>query len=105
MPWTRWCGIEAYRKLGRSVAASRSKDAMATLSMDLVVILRQCPTPGGLAKAIEHIWGYVRKYASREESTAAMTSAREMLLHTQAHAKQQTERYLLASTALSELDV
>jgi hypothetical protein len=55
--------------------------------------------------AIEHMWGYVRDQATPEELAAARIGATHLLACTQQVALRARERYLLSSTALSELAV
>jgi hypothetical protein len=76
---------------------------VAPLMADLVMILRDTPT--GARNAVEHMWGYVRKDASREEAAGARGGWPDMLRQTQVVALRTRQAYLLASTALSELAV
>jgi hypothetical protein len=93
----------AYRTIGRGVARMRGDAAMSQLAADLVCALRQPPSDRRLFNALEHMWGYVRGYAGRDEQRTAATSPAARLETIQALALRHREPYLLASTALSEL--
>ena len=95
----------SYREFGRVVARLRRASALDDLARALVVVLRQPPMPGPLANAIEHMWGHVTRAASGDEKRAAQRSRDRMFNLTQALAFRESEPYLLASTALSELAV
>jgi hypothetical protein len=55
--------------------------------------------------ALEHLWGYVNKLANTESRRSAQVSPQNMLRITQELAVVSKERYLMASTALSDLAV
>jgi hypothetical protein len=92
-------------RIGRDLAALGSRAALGDLAADLVQILRERPSEGRLANAVEHMWGHVRKHATPEEVALAGTGAGEMLRLTQRLALRERERYLVESTALSDLAV
>ena len=92
-----------YRRFGEAVARPRSRGPMADVLRDLVLILREPPSSGGLVTAIEHMWGHVRTRATADERQQAKTGALQMLALTQMLALRVREPYLTASTALSEL--
>jgi hypothetical protein len=94
-----------YREFGRTVARLRRGAALDDLALALVLALREPPQHGTLANAIEHMWGHVKRLASPEESRAARQSIARMFAVTQTVAVRESEPYLLASTALSELAV
>lgn len=94
---------EEAARIGRHLAALGSKASVGDLAAGLVQILRERPTEGRLANAVEHMWGHVRKHATREEVALAGTGAGEMLRLTQRLAMGKGERYLVESTALSDL--
>lgn len=96
---------ERYRELGRTAARLRGRAHFAAIAEDLVAILRRPPTPGRLANAVEHMWGYVARYASPLERRGAHRSVAALFSGTQALAIRHMEPYLIASTALSELSV
>lgn len=92
-------------RTGRALAALGSKAAMGDLAADLVQILREEPGEGRLVNAVEHMWGHVRKHATPEEVTLAGAGVAEMLRLTRRLAMDRSERYLVESTALSDLAV
>lgn len=94
---------EAYRELGRGV--SRLRGGMIELARDLVLILRQPPSRGRLANAVDHLWGYVRAGATPGERTEARSGPGRAFRLVQVLAVREQQPYLLASTVLSELAV
>jgi uncharacterized protein YbgA (DUF1722 family) len=95
----------ACQSIGRSVARMHRNTPYSTLLEDLTWILREIPSEGQLLNAIEHMWGYVRDDATVEERADARTSPAKLLAHTQRLALRRRQRFLLSSTALSELAV
>lgn len=93
-----------HRRFGQAMARPRSRVPIADVLCDLVLILREPPTSGGVVTAIEHMWGHVRTRATADERQQAKTGASEMLAVTQTVALRLREPYLTSSTALSELD-
>jgi len=96
---------ERYRELGRTAARLRGRANFQALAEDLVAILRRPPTPGRLANAVAHMWGYVAGYATALERSRAHRSLPALFTATQVLAVRHTEPYLIGSTALSELSV
>lgn len=92
-------------RIGRDLAALGMKVPMGDLAADLVHILRERPSEGRLANAVDHMWGHVRKHATADEVARAGTGVAEMLRLTQHLAMSRKERYLVESTALSDLAV
>ena len=94
-----------YQTLGRSVARMRNGKARATLLQELTWILRDTPGEGRLLNAVEHMWGYVRDHATADDIRMARMSIEHLLARTQRLAVRRRQRFLLSSTALSELAV
>ena len=94
-----------YQTLGRSVARMRNGKAHATLLQELTWILRDTPGEGRLLNAVEHMWGYVRDHATADDIRMARMSIGHLLARTQRLAVRRRQRFLLSSTALSELAV
>jgi hypothetical protein len=94
-----------YQALGRAVARMRHKTEYATLLNELTTILRDVPNQARLLNAVEHMWGYVRDDADAEDIRNARISTAHLLGCTQRLAVRHRQRYLLSSTALSELAV
>jgi len=94
-----------YQALGRAVARMRADSSYTTVLDELTPILRETPSQGRLRNAIEHMWGYVRVQATAEDIETARTSPAHLLARTQRLALRHRQRFLLSSTALSELAV
>ena len=94
-----------YHALGRAVARMRHGAPLSSLAQDLIWILRDAPSQGRLSNAVELMWGYVRDGATPDDLTAARSSTGQLLACTQRLALRLREKYLLSSTALSELAV
>ena len=96
---------ELYRTLGRRVARMKRGGAFAGLAMELVEVLRVTPSPGRLANAVEHMWGYVSAAASVDDRQRAERSVGALLARTRELAFTLPAPYLLESTARSEFAV
>ena len=90
------------KAIGRRVARLRGDNGLRELAADLTIVLRKAPSHGRLVNAVEHMWGHVAEFepgASRRAEIAPPA----LLRRTQELALEHRERFLLASTALSEL--
>ena len=96
---------ETYRRIGRAVARMPAREPMQDLARTLVLTLRESPPAGRLVNVLEHMWGHVRASCPERERRATQASAGAMLAVIQALALARREKFLLASTALSELAV
>ena len=94
---------QAYRRFGRSVAAMRTSAGLEALARDLVLALREPPPPRRLVNALEHMGGDVRDAARPEDREAVARSPAQLLATIQQLALAHRVRFLLSSTALSEL--
>ena len=94
---------ERYRAIGRRVAAMRRGANIGPLCEDLVRILQESIAVARAVNAVEHMWGHVAKHATVSERAAAGASAESMWRTTWTLAQRVDERYLLHSTALSDL--
>ncbi|MGC8838464.1 MAG: DUF1722 domain-containing protein [Anaerolineae bacterium] len=92
-----------YRTLGQSLAGPGGEAPFADLALDLVRLLRQPPSPGGVRNALEHMWGYVRQEGTPFPD--GLQEPRVLLAAIQERAVRGGVRYLLESTALSDLAV
>lgn len=95
----------AYRQFGRGVARRHTPDAMPALARELVMVLHEEPASERLVNALEHMWGHVREFAEPAEKQRARQGPVALLAVIQALAARERERFLWASTALSELAV
>ena len=96
--------LEAYHCIGRWVAGRQQQAEGMRLAQDLVLILRQEPSQGRLFNALEHMWGHVSAFAAPSERQAVGKGASVLLHKIQELALRFCEPYLLASTALCDLE-
>lgn len=96
---------DAYRDFGRAVARMHKPEATRGLARELVAVLRRKPAKGRLANALDHMWGHVREAAGAEEKQAALQGPTDLFNAIQNLAMRRREKFLLSSTALSELAV
>ncbi|MCC9077190.1 DUF1722 domain-containing protein [Litorilinea aerophila] len=92
----------AYRSFGRRAAEPRNALDEEFLH-ELIQLLRQPPTRGGVQNAIDHMWGHVAQYATPTERHAAGQDLATRWHLTQRLARDHAEDYLWHSTALSEM--
>lgn len=86
------------KKIGQLVASGEIY--FDNLSAKLVFLMRISPTPGRLANAVSHMWGYVADH-SQVDPQELTTS--ELLQEIQEKSQKYNVAYLLRSTALGEL--
>jgi len=91
---------QSYSRLGQQVAARAVP--LDRLWRDLVNAARVAPGRGGILNALQHMWGYVSKYALGLPDGGDL---RPMLVEIQRLAAAHDVGYLLNSTALGELMV
>jgi len=96
---------QEYRRIGRAVANLRGSTDFSSLVAELVHLLRVVPPPGRVVNALDHMWGYVAPCASEEERSYRRGSPARLLETIATLAGRTQERYLMRSTALSELAV
>jgi hypothetical protein len=96
---------DLYREIGRRVSRMRPRAGFSALATELVMALRETPSAGRLANALDHMWGYVRDAATDEERQTASRGAAGLINAIQTAAVRCAEPYLLASTALADLAV
>jgi hypothetical protein len=94
---------ELYKKIGRDL--SRTAMEFSDLSRLLAEVLREKPTEGGLRNAVQHMWGYVSDSSPESQSGMSGWSLRKLLTETQKRTLEYDVKYLICSTALSELMV
>ncbi len=90
-----------YREIGRKVA-DRDID-LRQLALELVALLRIRPGEGGIRNALQHMWGYVSEGKKPAGVSMEHWPLRRLLRQTQENARELNAKYLLQSTALSEL--
>lgn len=96
--------VPLYQQIGRELATTPAATSFTSLAALLTEHLRTPPTAGGIRNALLHMWGYV------SEATDLKPQVETWPLPTLLRAVQQgalatRQPYLLASTALSELEV
>jgi hypothetical protein len=92
-----------YAAIGKMVSTTRAQEGFCELALELTDLLRTRPESGRLMAAVQHMWGHVSDRSPKPSGTAAMRDPRALLMRVQALANTSCERFLLVSTALSEL--
>jgi len=93
---------ELYRELGPRVAATKTESGFADVMDDLTYALRIIPGEGGIRNAAQHMWGHVSDNKKVDPDFGDWTLTR-LLSEIKRRAVNQKEKYLLHSTALTEL--
>ena len=91
-----------YRKIGPILANSPQNISFDEFALQLVIMMREKPKTGRLKNAVEHIWGYVSEFETKKEEHFNLT---ELLYKIQRSAFTNKIKYLIESTALSELNI
>jgi len=87
-----------YSRIGPEMAQGIYRTDISGLAELLIATLRKRPSPGHLSNALHHMWGYVSDSGISKPDNSAE------LLQTIRHlVTERREKYLLESTALSEL--
>jgi len=92
-----------YRDLGKRVAGMGAAAPTAQLVLELVELLRLRPSAGGIRNAGQHMWGYVAHIDPPAKGEIETWPTARLLRETALRAIQISERYLMHSTALSDL--
>ena len=105
--------VALYKKLGKEVAQIKPRADFSALAMRLTQVLRVAPSAGGIRNALQHMWGYVDnvtldqqaelRLQTTNKSQVASWTMKTLLAEIQKRAVASGDKYLLASTALSEL--
>lgn len=93
--------VSLYRKMGPRVAAGDI--GWDELVERLVLALRSRPTPGAMRNAIQHMWGHVSDGRVAGDFSPDGVALTDLLAETVRRAVALRERYLLASTAVTDL--
>ncbi len=97
-----------YRQLGRGVAVLRGRLGVDWLAEELVLLLRQPPSPGPLKDALLHMWGYVSRTPTMPagvDPTRLLEEGPRRLLEVLVPQAMTHSSYLAHSTALTDLAV
>lgn len=91
-----------YKEIGKLVAEF-GDDHFFDLSTELVHHLRQKPLRGNTRNCLEHLWGYVSDFSEFSGKQAVKMSNLDLLNEVRKLSMTHRVRYLLSSTALSDL--
>lgn len=97
--------VNLYRKIGGEVSPMKSGRDFSALANMLAELLRVRPATGGIRNALQHMWGYVSDTEQFSKGEIESWSLSRLLKEVQGLALASKDRYLLSSTALSELKV
>tara|TARA_Y100001960_G_C14714983_1_gene849139 strand:- start:110 stop:799 length:690 start_codon:yes stop_codon:yes gene_type:complete len=95
--------LNEYKKIGNFVSKMKPNECFFNLSKELVELLRSEPTLGGIENSLQHMWGYFKK--EKNNFNIESLDLDSLLLEIQKYAYLKKEKYILESTALSELKV
>ena len=91
----------AYRRIGQQLGSGNGAGSIGELAGEFVAMLRVRPPDGRLLNALQHMWGYV---ADLHPHTGAANDAPSLMAGIRRLAIQHQVAYLMASTALSDLE-
>lgn len=97
--------VTMYKIFGRQVSAMKPGDDFTDMARILTELLREQPSTGGIRNALQHMWGYVSDDSAKSEGDIESWSLQRLFDETQRLSLASDESYLMASTALSELQV
>jgi uncharacterized protein YbgA (DUF1722 family) len=92
-----------YKSVGKEVSMMSPLHEFSDVVNRVTAVLRKPPSIGGLRNALQHMWGYVSDVPSVQKHNIQTWSLGHLLQKIQEYALEHEEPYLLASTALSEL--
>jgi uncharacterized protein YbgA (DUF1722 family) len=96
--------IAAYKNIGKWLASKRlGPKAINDVALELITLLKTPPNPKLIHNAVLHMWGYVSEYSGTEKSNIDSIPTKKILKKIQHLALSHNSRYLIDSTALSEL--
>ncbi|MDH5358828.1 MAG: DUF1722 domain-containing protein [Gammaproteobacteria bacterium] len=95
--------IGCYKSIGKWVTTVNGTKAINDVSLELTQLLQTPPSQRLIENALLHMWGYVSNYSTSSNKRIATLSNNRLLLKIQQLALSNNVRYLLDSTALSEL--
>lgn len=95
--------ITAYEDMGKWVASKQGLIAMKDVALELTTLLKTKPNPKLIRNAVLHMWGYVSEYSEPTKKSIDAVPTQKMLKNVQHLALSNNVRYLVESTALSEL--
>ena len=96
--------ITAYKNIGKWLGSKRlGPKAINDVALELTTLLKAPPNPKLIHNAVLHMWGYVSEYSGTEKSNIDSIPTKKILKKIQHLALSHNSRYLIDSTALSEL--
>ena len=95
--------ISAYNAIGKWVTSKSGSKDLATIALELSTLLRIAPEQKFVENALLHMWGYVSKYASFSGNKLDSLTMKILLKTIQQLSLSYDIKYLIESTALSEL--
>ena len=96
--------ISSYKSIGKWVTSKRGVKAVDDVSLELTSLLQVPPNSKLISNALFHMWGYVSQYSTVTPKEFETLSMKVLLKKIQQLALLQDIKYLVDSTALSELD-
>ena len=95
--------IASYEDIGKWVSSKKGSGLITDVAQELTDLLRTRPNEKLIGNAVMHMWGYVSMYVTSpcDEITSMQTG--KLLVLTQKLAVSNNVKYLINSTALSEL--
>ncbi|MBF0119367.1 MAG: DUF1722 domain-containing protein [Desulfobacterales bacterium] len=96
--------VSTYKEIGKRVSKIKKKDNFSSLVKEVTKLLVIAPNIGGVRNALQHMWGYVSDYSKQDRKDLESLSLKTFLIKIQELAIANNKKYLLSSTALSELD-
>jgi uncharacterized protein YbgA (DUF1722 family) len=96
--------VKLYKQIGRQVSTMPSNHDFSVLSKTLTELLRMPPEMGGIRNALQHMWGYISDFSESKHDVGTW-SLNKLYNETRRGVLESKEPYLMASTALSELNV
>ena len=95
--------LNIYKKIGNYVSNMNPNQSFSDLSKELVELLRIKPSLGGIRNSLQHMWGYFKKEKNILDINSLDLGS--LLSHIQEYAYKNENKYILNSTALSELRI
>jgi len=96
--------IASYKSIGKWVASMQNIKFIDEVFLELIAILKTPPNLNLISNALLHMWGYVSGYSTTENNDIDSIPTKKLLNNVQQLALSNNSRYLIHSTALSELN-
>jgi len=95
--------ILEYKKIGNIVSKFPKQEVFPEIAKKFTEILRLSPAQGGIKNSLQHMWGYVSDFKTKKDKNINCLPLEKLLKRIQQLTIEKQEKYLLESTALSEL--